>query len=125
MDELEGAVQPTPVDGLMLVAAGACDYQAIASLSKEQLTQIFVKAREQFDFVIVDAAPVLNYADTVLMGAHTDAAVLSVRKDVSQLPKVHEAKDRLEAVGIRLLGAVVNGITETSRRPAYALPSPT
>ena len=59
------------------------------------------------------------------MGAHTDAAVLSVRKDVSQLPKVYEAKERLESVGIRLLGAVVNGITETSRRPAYALPSPT
>ena len=38
--------------------------------------------------------------------------------------KVHEAKERLESVGIRVLGAVVNGITETSRRPAYALPAP-
>ena len=67
--ELEGAIQPTPVDGLMLVAAGACDYQAIASLSKEQMTQVFAKAREQFDFVIIDAAPVLNYADTLADGS--------------------------------------------------------
>jgi tyrosine-protein kinase Etk/Wzc len=109
----------------MLVAAGSCDYQAIASLSKDQLSNIFTKAREQFDFVIIDAAPVLTYADTLLMGAHTDAAVISVRRDVSQMPKVSEAKERLESVGIRVLGAVVNGITETSRRPAYALPSPT
>jgi polysaccharide biosynthesis transport protein len=123
--DLEGAIQPTPVDGLMLVAAGSCDYQAIASLSKDQLTNIFAKAREQFDFVIVDAAPVLTYADTLLMGAHTDAAVISVRRDVTLLPKVYEAKERLESVGIRVLGAVVNGISETSRRPAYALPSPT
>ncbi|HEY2827122.1 MAG TPA: polysaccharide biosynthesis tyrosine autokinase [Pirellulales bacterium] len=123
--DLEGAIQPTPVDGLMLVAAGACDYQAIAALAKDPLTHIFAKAREQFDFVIIDAAPVLTYADTLLMGSHTDAAVLSVRRDVSQLHKVHEAKERLESVGIRVLGAVVNGISETSRRPAYALPSPT
>ncbi len=123
--DFEGAIQPTPVDGLMLVAAGACDYQAIASLSKEPLVNVFAKAREQFDFVIIDAAPVLAYADTLLMGAHADAAVISVRRDVSQLPKVYEAKERMQSVGIRVLGAVVNGITETSRRPAYALPSPT
>jgi capsular exopolysaccharide synthesis family protein len=123
--DFEGAVQPTPVDGLMLVAAGSCDYQAIASLSKEPLTQLLSKAREQFEFTIIDAAPVLTYADTLLLGAHVDAAVLSVRRDVSQLHKVYEAKERLESVGIKVLGAVVNGITETSRRPAYALPSPT
>lgn len=122
--DLEGAIQPTQVDGLMLVAAGQCDYHAIASLSKAPLTETLKKAREQFEFIIIDGAPVLTYADTLLLGAHVDAAVLSVRRDVSQMHKVHEARERMESVGIRVLGAVVNGITETSRRPAYALPAP-
>ena len=122
--DLESVIQPTQVDGLMLVAAGQCDYHAIASLSKTPLKEVLQKAREQFEFVIIDAAPILTYADTLLLGAHVDAAVLSVRRDVSQMHKVHEAKERLESVGIRVLGAVVNGITETSRRPAYALPAP-
>jgi succinoglycan biosynthesis transport protein ExoP len=121
--DLESAIQPTQVDGLMLVAAGHCDYQSIASLSKGTLREIFEKAREQFDFVVVDAAPVLSYADTLLVGSHADAVVLSVRRDVSQLRKVHEARDRMESVGIRVIGAVVNGISEVSRRPAFALPS--
>ncbi len=121
--DLEAAIQPTQVDGLMLVAAGQCDYQSIAALAKSDLHDVFQKAREQFEFIIVDAAPVLNYADTLLMGACMDAAVLSARRDVSQLHKVYEARERLESVGIRVLGAVVNGITETSRRPAFALPS--
>jgi capsular exopolysaccharide synthesis family protein len=123
--ELEGAIQSTPVDGLMLVAAGACDYQAIASLAKDSLKDVLDKTREQFEFIVLDAAPVLTYADTLLMGVHSDAAILSVRRDVSQLQKVHEARERMESVGVKVLGAVVNGITETSRRPAYALPSPT
>jgi capsular exopolysaccharide synthesis family protein len=121
--DLEGAIQPTQVDGLMLIAAGICDYQSIAALSKNSLHEIFEKAREQFEFVVIDAAPVLNYADTLLMGARVDAAVISTRRDVSQLHKVYEARERMESVGIRVLGAVVNGITETSRRPAFATPS--
>jgi polysaccharide biosynthesis transport protein len=121
---LEAGIQPTQVDGLMLLAAGQCDYQAIAALSQKHLNEILEKARQQFEFVVFDAAPVLTYGDTLLMGVHVDAAVLSARRDVSQLPKVYEAKERLELVGIRVLGAVVNGISETSRRPAFALPSP-
>jgi polysaccharide biosynthesis transport protein len=122
--DLEAVIQPTQVDGLMLVAAGQCDYHAIAALSKAPLKEVLQKAREQFEFVIIDAAPVLTYADSLLLGSHVDAAVLSVRRDVSQMHKVHEAQERMESVGIRVLGAVVNGITETSRRPAYALPAP-
>ena len=121
--DLEGAIQPTQVDGLMLIPAGQCDYQSIAALSKSNLHDAFNSLREQFDFVIIDAAPVLTYADTLLMGACVDAAVISTRRDVSQLHKVYDARERLESVGIRVLGAVVNGITETSRRPAFALPS--
>ena len=82
-----------------------------------------VHTREQFEFIVIDAAPVLSYADTLLIGSHVDAAVLSVRRDVSQLTKVYEARERMESVGIRVLGAVVNGITESGRRPAYALTS--
>jgi len=121
--DMEAAIQPTQVDGLMLISAGHCDYQSIGALSKGLLREIFDKAREQFDFVVVDAAPVLSYADTLLVGSHADGAVISVRRDVSQLRKVHEARDRMESVGIRVIGAVVNGISEVSRRPAFALPS--
>jgi len=123
-EALEAGIQPTQVDGLMLLAAGQCDYQAIAALSQTHLNEILDKARQQFEFIVFDAAPVLTYGDTLLMGVHVDAAVLSVRRDVSQLHKVHEAKERLELVGIRVLGAVINGISEASRRPVFALPSP-
>jgi polysaccharide biosynthesis transport protein len=121
--DFEGVLQPTSVDGLMLVAAGQCDYQCIAALAKDRFKDFVTKAREQFEYVIIDAAPVLTYADMLLMGAHVDAAVLSVRRDVSQMYRVYEARERMESVDIRVLGAVVNGISETSRRPAYALPA--
>ncbi len=121
--EFATALQPTPVDGLMFISGGQCDYTAIAALSKHTLADVLLKAREQFEFIVIDTAPVLTYADTLLIGGQVDAAVLSVRRDVSRIHKVNDARERMESVGIRVLGAVVNGITETSRRPAYALPA--
>jgi capsular exopolysaccharide synthesis family protein len=121
--EFAAALQPTLVDGLMLIPGGQCDYTAIAALAKNVLSEVLQKAREQFEFIVIDAAPVLTYADTLLMGNQVDAAVLSVRRDFSRIHKVNEARERMESVGIRVLGAVVNGITESSRRPAYALPA--
>ncbi len=120
--EFAAALQPTSVDGLMLIAGGQCDYTAVAALSKDVLADLLHKAREQFEFIVIDASPVLTYADAMLLGSHADAAVISVRRDVSRIHKVNDARDRMESVGIRVLGAVVNGITENVRRPAYALP---
>ena len=41
---------------------------------------------------------------------------MSVRRDLSQLPKINAAYDRLTSVGIHVLGAVVNGTDVEVRR---------
>ena len=51
----------------------------------------------------------LTGPESLIFGQHVDGAILSTRRDVSRLPKVEEAKTRLNSVGIRVLGAVVNG----------------
>jgi hypothetical protein len=35
--------------------------------------------------------------------------LLSVRRDVSRIPKVYDACERLKAVGVDIMGVVVNG----------------
>jgi Mrp family chromosome partitioning ATPase len=43
-------------------------------------------------------------------------------RDVSRMPQVTSAVDRLRSVGIRVLGAVVNGVTDSAPRRLYASP---
>jgi hypothetical protein len=50
------------------------------------------------------------------LGQHVDAVVLSVLRDVSQMPQVYEAAERLRSVGCVILGAVVNGATDKAPR---------
>jgi capsular exopolysaccharide synthesis family protein len=103
-------VQNTAQENLSLLAAGAADRQALQCLAQEGvLRTVFDELKEQYDFLVVDVSPVLPVADALLIGEHADAVLLSVLRNVSRLPAVHAAQQRLTALGIRVLGAVVLG----------------
>jgi Mrp family chromosome partitioning ATPase len=89
-------------------------------LAKESAQALFRTLRADYDFVVLDTGPVLAYADTMLMGNQADAAVLSILRDVSQIPKVYEARERLESIGLPVLGGVVGGVSPSGNRN-YAL----
>ncbi len=52
------------------------------------------------------------------VGQHVDAVIFSLLRDVSRLPSVQAAHERLERLDIRILGAVLNGTTLDRRYPA-------
>jgi capsular exopolysaccharide synthesis family protein len=116
------AVQPTAIDGLFAVTGGACDYAAITALSRPESAAVIKHYREGFDHVVIDAGPVLAFADVLLLGQLSDIAIVATMRDVSRMPQVTSAVDRLRSVGIRVLGAVVNGVTDSAPRRLYASP---
>ncbi len=107
--ELTDAVQATTLDGLSFMAAGQWDREVLQSLARDGLEGIFEKLQEEFDFIVVDSHPVLAATDSLLISQRVDAVILSVLREVSQMPRVFAASQRLTTLGIRVLGAVVNG----------------
>jgi len=111
--DVSEAIQPTAVPNLWVVPAGLCSARVIAALAQgHPLETLFNRLRGQFDFVIVDSCPVLPVADALLIGQHVDGVVFSIMQDISQLPKVMTATEKLNQLSIPLIGAVVNGIKQ-------------
>jgi capsular exopolysaccharide synthesis family protein len=104
------AIRPTIVPGLSVMTAGLCDSAAIESLAHEPLKNLLEQVRDHYDFIIIDSAPVLAVADTLQISQHVDAVILSILRDVSRLPLIHDAYERLTRLGARILGAVVAGV---------------
>ncbi len=102
-------IRPTPIGRLWLMPAGHWDSHAIQALAQEGVREMFSRLKEQYDFVIVDSCPVLPVADSLLLGQHVDAVIFSILRDVSRVPTVYSAQQRLNNLGIRTLGAVVIG----------------
>jgi polysaccharide biosynthesis transport protein len=108
--DVADVIRPTHSEGLWLLTAGYCDRDAIQALATEQMQPIFDKLRGEYDFIIIDGAPVLGISDALIFGQYCDGVILSVRRDHSQMPKIHQAAELLRGVGIRVIGAVVNGL---------------
>jgi len=109
--DVSDAVQATSVPNLWIISAGLCNHRVVAALAQGQpLEMLFNRIRGQFDFIVVDTCPILPVADTLLVAQYVDGVIFSILQDVSQLPKVHSAVERLVQLGIPFLGAVVNGV---------------
>jgi polysaccharide biosynthesis transport protein len=117
----DAVIHPTRTANLWLMPAGRCDLRSVQALSGSYLGSTIAALSVQFDYVIIDAGPVLKVADPLLVGQHVDAAVVSVLKDVSKVPNVYEAVERLRSVGITVLGSVVNGVKDDVARHGMEL----
>lgn len=96
--------------GFHLLPAGTPGYDPSRLLQSEQLSQLLGQLRQAFDIVIMDAPPVLLVPDALTVGRCADGALLAVRYDTSRFPLVERAHRRLAAVGVPVIGAVVNGV---------------
>ncbi len=108
--DLPDAIRATNTEGLWLLTAGVCDMDAVYALATDQPQPIFEKLREEFDFIVIDGAPVMGLSDTLSIGQHVDGAILTVLRDHSDIRKVYQATELLKGLGIRLIGSVVNGV---------------
>lgn len=104
--ELADAVKPTRAANLSFLAAGKFDRQVSQILATGGIQKVLDKLREEYEFIIFDSCPVLSVANTLLIGQHVDGVILAILRDVSQMPRVHAAYQRLAALGIRVIGSV-------------------
>jgi capsular exopolysaccharide synthesis family protein len=107
--DFDDIVKPTQLSRLWMISAGKCDGHALQALAQEGVAGVFERLKEQFDFIVIDTSPVLPVTDPLLLGKHADAVLLTVMRDVSRIPAVYAAQKRLEALSIRVVGAVVIG----------------
>lgn len=108
---LDDVIQVTPALGLHLIPAGQCDPISLQCLAQDGLRNPFEELRRRYDFIIVDSAPVLPVADALLISQVVDAVLFSVLRDVSRIPMVYAAYERLASLNTRMLGVVVSGIS--------------
>ena len=108
--DLAGVIQPTSVRGLWMIPAGRWTSQATEILSQEGFRGVADQLKTEFDFVVVDSSPLLAVVDSLLLGQQVDAVLFSILQEVSHAPSVYAAYQRLESLGARILGAVVNGV---------------
>jgi capsular exopolysaccharide synthesis family protein len=84
------------------------DNETPAILHSEEFNAFLSKCREEYDYVLIDSAPVVTNAETRLISSFVDGVVLLVESERSRSEVVRRAKTEIERSGASFLGAILN-----------------
>lgn len=95
------------VDYLSILPAGEKVLNPADVLSSKRLMDIIGILKARATYVLFDAPPVLTTTDATLLGIKVDGVLLIVRNGTTRRDEVKRAKDALERVHARVLGAMM------------------
>ena len=94
-------------DLFLLPSAQTKDKSAV---SPEQMIKLTDELREEFDYVLLDCAPIGAAIDAAVIAKHCDGAILVVAQGMASGRLIQTVKKQMEASGVRVLGAVLNKV---------------
>lgn len=105
---LDDIVRPTRYPRLTCVVGGAPLTDPAELLDTQLMTGVLEQARARADIVLVDCPATGSVTDAEVVCLRADAAVLVVQLNRTDKRALRQARQRLNELGIRLLGLVVN-----------------
>jgi len=115
---LEVLVKKTAIPHLSLLPSGTCAEDIFGLLCSGRMSRLFHRFRPEFDYVLVDAPPCLEFADTRIMARYAEKLLLVVRADYTDSSTVQAAVQRLLGDGIPVMGIIFN-YWDAARRDIY------
>lgn len=110
--EIHDAIQVHEASGLHVLASGAKPPNPTEILQSKLTQDLIKRLRSSYDMVIIDAPPLLPVADASVLAKLADGVIIVVRHAKTTKDQVQEAINRLDRVGGRLYGLVVNMVAK-------------
>jgi receptor protein-tyrosine kinase len=105
---LEALVKRTTVPRLHLLPSGTCTDNIFGLLWSGRMGRLLPRFREEFDYVLVDAPPCLEFADARIMARHAESLLLVMRAEYTDRQTAQAAVQRLLMDGIPVMGVIFN-----------------
>jgi succinoglycan biosynthesis transport protein ExoP len=112
-------IQPTGYAMLDLLPCGPKSPHPAELLSHPRFAELVAWAEQHYDQVLIDCPPVMAATDAAIVGRHVDGIVLVVQPGKNHRRVVLRAVEQLSAMGVRLLGLVVNRISDHASEYGY------
>lgn len=107
--EFQATVQEV-MPNLNVLTAGVMPPNPMALLDSQRMASLVNYFTQLYDFVIIDAPPIVVAADALTLGKMTDGILLVTRVGLLDFSSAAGAKESLERSCQNVLGIVVNGV---------------
>ena len=113
--DLDEVIQPWAHEGLFVLPAGSTPPNPAGVLGSRAMKDLLQTLRLRYDYVIIDAPPLLPVTDAAVVAHLADGAILVARYGKTSRHQLAASMRSLSAAQAQILGAVIN--RATSHRP--------
>lgn len=118
--KLEQAVHREVMPFLDFLSTGGLPRRPVDVLSDSQFGDMLQHAAGTYDVVVIDTAPLLTVADTLMIVPHADLILNIVRAGKTSLGEIEEVEKQLERMGAGRSEVVYNDMRSRQTRYGYS-----
>lgn len=107
---LSAAVQKTSIEGLYALTGGVIPPNPSELLGSEQMKNVLQRAKEQYDYVLIDTPPVVPVTDALIVSRFVDGMILVIASAEVKVEMARDVKNQLVNAGANILGVVLNKV---------------
>jgi receptor protein-tyrosine kinase len=107
---LNEAIDETFSERLHILPAGRLKTNPHRLLGCNAFSTLIDELRTKYQYIVIDTPPVLPASESLVMASAADAAILCTRRDFSRVSQSQAAYARMQSAGVKVAGAVINGI---------------
>jgi polysaccharide biosynthesis transport protein len=109
-EEWPALTRPTGITNLDCLVCGPVPPNPSELLSSDRMQSLVREAMEEYQFVLIDAPPLLNVADGRILATIVEGAILVVKGGFTPRELAQQAQLHVRDVGAHLIGVVLNDV---------------
>jgi polysaccharide biosynthesis transport protein len=114
---IEALTRESEIPGLHLVPSGPSVLNTSSLLYSIRMTSLLQRLRQDFDMILIDTPPMMQFPDARVLGQLADGVVLVVRAGQTTCDRALAARRRLSEDMIPIIGAILNDWDPSSGVP--------
>ena len=107
---LADAVQETGIENLDALTGGVIPPNPSELLGSERMQHILARAKEEYDYVLLDTPPVLPVTDALVLSRMVDGVILVLDSGEIKVEMARDVKNQLVQAEANILGVVLNKV---------------
>ena len=107
---VEEAIKATSVPNLHFLPSGRLPRTSLGVLDPKRIGELIASLKQKYDVVLIDTPPLVGISDSSIIAKETDGAIIVVQYRKYPREMLAKAKTMVEALGVKVIGAVLNNI---------------
>ena len=110
---LESFIQPTGMKHIDFISRGRQSHNPTSLLTGESFNHLMTELKKQYDYIVIDAPPILAASDAMVLGQHADKVLLVTKFNHSVEGQLVYAIKQMSRANVQVDGIILNDVRQS------------